>query len=107
MDDDLGISGALAAVFELVREVNGLIDERRVDEDGAALVTGFLDRVDSVIDVIREDETIPQEVLELVEDRGVARRDKDYKRADVIRDKISSLGYVVEDTPSGPRVKRI
>jgi len=107
MDDDLGISGALAAVFELVREVNSLIDDRAVDQEGAALAAGLLERVDSVIDVIREDETIPQEVLELVEDRAAARRDKDYKLADEIRDNIVSLGYVVEDTPSGPRVKRI
>jgi cysteinyl-tRNA synthetase len=107
MDDDLGISGALAAVFDLVREVNGLIDERAIDQEGAALAAGFLERVDTVIDVIRQDETIPQEVLELVGDRASARRDKEYKRADEIRDEILSLGYIVEDTPTGPRVKRV
>ena len=108
MDDDLGISAALAAVFELVREVNGLIDERCMDTDGAAFVTDVLERVDSVIDVIREDdEGIPQEVLELVEERRIARRNKDYARSDEIRDEISALGWTVEDTPSGARVKKI
>jgi cysteinyl-tRNA synthetase len=107
MDEDLGISGALAALFELVREVNALIDERQIDTAGAALVTSFLDRVDTVIDVIREEEPIPQEVLDLAEQRQAARQNKDYKRADELRETISSMGYVVEDTPSGPRVKRI
>ena len=107
MDEDLGISGALAALFELVREVNGLIDEREIDTEGAALVRGFLDRVDTVIDVIRGDESVPQEVLDLVEQRQAARRDGNYKRADELRETIAAMGYIVEDTPSGPRVKTV
>jgi cysteinyl-tRNA synthetase len=107
MDDDLGISGALAAVFELVRDVNALIDERGIGKDGAALVTEFLDRVDTVIDVIRGEKSVPQEVLQLAEERRIARRKKDYARGDEIRDKIAALGYAVEDTPSGPRVKKL
>jgi len=107
MDDDLGISGALAAVFELVRDVNALIDERRIGKDAAALVTEFLDRVDTVIDVIRDEESVPQEVLQLAEERRIARRKKDYRRGDEIRDKIAAMGYAVEDTPSGPRVKKV
>ena len=107
MDDDLGISGALAAVFELVRDVNALIDERGIGKDGAALVTEFLDRVDTVIDVMRGEESVPQEVLQLAEERRIARRKKDYARGDEIRDKIAALGYAVEDTPSGPRVKKL
>ncbi len=107
MDDDLGISGALAGVFELVRDVNALIDERHIGKDGAAVVTDFLERVDAVIDVIREEETVPPEILQLVKERRIARRNKDYKRADEIRDKISSSGYAVEDTPSGSRVKKL
>jgi len=107
MDEDLGISGALAALFELVREINAVIDQRGIDRAGASLVLGFLQRVDTVIDVVREEERVPPEVLGLVEERRVARRKKDYKRADEIRDKVLSLGYAVEDTPSGPRVKKL
>jgi cysteinyl-tRNA synthetase len=107
MDDNLGISRAMAAVFELVRDVNALIDERSIGKDGAALATEFLGRVDTVIDVIRDEESVPQEVLQLAEERRIARRKKDYARGDEIRDKIASLGYAVEDTPSGPRVKKL
>jgi cysteinyl-tRNA synthetase len=107
MDDDLGISRAMAAVFELVRDVNALIDERSIGKDGAALATEFLGRVDTVIDVIRDEQSVPQEVLQLAEERRIARRKKDYARGDEIRDKIAALGYAVEDTPSGPRVKKL
>jgi cysteinyl-tRNA synthetase len=107
MDDDLGISRAMAAVFELVRDVNALIDERNIGKDGAALATEFLGRVDTVIDVIRDEQSVPQEVLQLAEERRIARRKKDYARGDEIRDKIAALGYAVEDTPSGPRVKKL
>jgi cysteinyl-tRNA synthetase len=106
MDDDLGISGALAALFDFVRDVNTLIDDRRIDKDGATMAVQFLDWTDTVIDVIREEETVPAEVLKLVEERRVARRNRDYKRADELRDLIESLGYALEDTPTGPRVKK-
>jgi len=106
MDDDLGISGALAALFDFVRDVNTLIDDRRIDKDGATMAVQFLDWTDTVIDVIREEETVPAEVLKLVEERRVARHNRDYKRADELRDLIESLGYALEDTPTGPRVKK-
>jgi len=46
-------------------------------------------------------------VLGLVEQRQAARKAKDFKRSDQVRDELKALGWVVEDTPKGPRVKRI
>jgi cysteinyl-tRNA synthetase len=50
---------------------------------------------------------VPAEVQKLVEDRQVARKAKDFKRSDEIRDQLAKQGWVIEDTPKGPRAKRV
>jgi cysteinyl-tRNA synthetase len=52
-------------------------------------------------------EKVPEEVLKLVEERERAREQKAFKKADELRDEIKTKGYVVEDTPHGPRVKKL
>jgi cysteinyl-tRNA synthetase len=59
-----------------------------------------------VLDVDRE-EAVPAPVLAMAEERQAARKARDFQRADVLRDALRDQGWVVEDTPSGPRVKRL
>lgn len=109
LDDDLNISAALAVIFDFVRDTNKLIDGDCLGKAGAEKALALLDRLDAVCGLFPEKEAgaAPQEVLELVNERQRVRREKDFSRADEIRDILNGMGWVVEDTPDGPRVKRI
>ncbi|NOY81351.1 MAG: cysteine--tRNA ligase [Kiritimatiellaeota bacterium] len=108
LEDDLNISAALAALFDLVRDVNRMIDAGECRGNAAETVLGRLrdmDRVLGVLDVDRS-ETVPGEIQALVDERQAARKARDYARADAIRDELTAKGWTIEDTPKGPRVKR-
>jgi cysteinyl-tRNA synthetase len=103
MDDDINIAGALAAVFDMVRDVN----RGSPSEAQAKKAIALLERFDTVLGVLPPAEReIPREVLDLAREREEARKARDYKRADEIRDKVTAMGYTIEDTPQGPRVVR-
>ncbi len=108
LDDDLNISGALAAVFDFVRLTNKLLDEDGLSAEGARHALGLLDRLDQVTGLLGDapDMDAPPEVLEQVQARQEARRNKDFARADALRDELAASGWVIEDTPDGARVKR-
>ncbi len=113
MDEDLGVSGALGATFDLVREGNAALDEGRLDLSGAELILGALDRFDSVFGVLalreREDRTVNPDLAAWVEDRiqarAQARIDRDFAAADAIRTELDERGIVLEDTASETRWK--
>jgi cysteinyl-tRNA synthetase len=108
LDDDLNISGAWGAVFEWVRETNRSLAEHTVDAAAAAKALAAWERLDSVLGVGAPKEVeVPADILALVEAREAARKAKDFKRADAIRDELKAKGWVVEDTPKGPRAKRL
>jgi cysteinyl-tRNA synthetase len=101
MDDDLDIAGALAAVFDMVREVNS----RKPSAEQAQRAIALLEKFDEVLGVLPPAEArIPQEVLDLARKREEARKSRDFKRADEIRDRVAAMGYRIEDTPGGYRV---
>jgi cysteinyl-tRNA synthetase len=107
MDDDLNTADALGAVFEMVRAANGFLDPGRSAQAAKAALS-LLTELCSVLGIdTRREQKEDAEVLALVEKRQQARADKDWKLADAIRDRLRELGYVVEDTPKGPKVKPI
>lgn len=108
MDEDLNISGALGVVFDFIRDVNKRIDQNDVGEEGAQQAEALLDRLNTVTGLFggATEEKVPQEVLDLVAERQQARRDKNFARADEVRNTLLAQGWVIEDTPDGPRVKR-
>ena len=108
LDDDLNISAALGAVFDFVRDTNKSIDRNEVGGEGAQRALAMLDRLNAVTGVFAPpiESGVPQEVMDLVKERQQARRDKDFSRSDAIRGELTRKGWVVEDTPDGPRVKR-
>lgn len=109
LDDDLNIAGALGALFTMVKELNSLIDEQNISHNNAVVALELIRKFDTILDVLQLSETesdIPDQVFELVEKRAQARADKDFESADDYRDQIQDMGYVVEDSPEGPIVKR-
>ena len=106
--DDLNISAALAAVFDLLRELNKLMDENRCLGVNAKNALEAIKKIDSVLAVFEpdQDDSVPAEIQKMAEDRQAARKAKDFATADALRKQLDELGWVVEDTPKGPRVKR-
>lgn len=110
--DDLNISEALAAVFELQREANKLLDSGNLSKAGAEMILAQYRKFDEVfalfeVDAVKEEEAIPPEVLEMAEKRCTARAAKDWATADAMRDQLKELGWMVEDSTDGFKVKRI
>jgi len=105
LDDDLNISAALGFLFESIRETNRAMDQ---NEMHAATAKAWLDwwkRIDNVLDLETEAEVvIPAEVAQLAKDRETARREKNWKRSDELRDRISALGWEARDTKDGQKL---
>ncbi len=107
LDEDLNVSAAWGVVFEWVRESNRLIAASRLTSVDAASAIGAWQRVDSVLGLGRKAETeAPPEILALLEQRQAARKSKDFKRSDAVRDELKAKGWAIEDTPKGARLKR-
>lgn len=107
LDDDLNISPALAALFELVHLANKWLAANAVSAADAAALLAFMDETNQVLAVEPEAEAVPADVLRMAEERAQARREKNWARADELRAALAARGYAVEDTPHGPRVKRL
>jgi cysteinyl-tRNA synthetase len=108
LDDDLNISGALGAIFEMVREVNRAIAAQQLSEADAQQVTALMHRFDTVLGLLATDEeTHDSQVEALLHERQEARAQRDFARADALREQIHELGYTIEDTSEGPRLKRL
>jgi cysteinyl-tRNA synthetase len=106
--DDLNISVALAALFDLVRELNILADEEKISHMEAECALEQLEEWDRVLGVLplHRKEEAPPALQKLLEKREVARREKNFRLSDEIRDQILASGYLIEDTPYGARLKR-
>ena len=106
--DDLNISGALAALFDYVRELNKLMDANSIGGAAAKSALDAIAHFDEVLALCQPDATddVPAEIIELAEQRQQARKAKDFARADAIRNQLDAQGWVIEDTPKGPRIKR-
>jgi cysteinyl-tRNA synthetase len=107
MDDDLNSPRAMASVFEMVSTVEDLLGDDSVDRSGADLVNEFLQELDQVLGIFytlpddNQEASLTDELQALVEEREAARSEKNWARADEIRDQFLELGYVLEDTPNG------
>ncbi len=106
MDDDLNTPDALAALFELVKDINTLAPE--ASGEALAAAAAAFDEITGVLGLLynRKKDEVPAEVTELVQKRAEAKKAKDWATADALRARITELGYVVEDTPQGPKVSK-
>jgi cysteinyl-tRNA synthetase len=108
LDDDLNISGALGAIFDLVRTVNRAIDQQQLSTADAQQVMSQMQRFDTVLGLLElDDEPVDGRAEALLFERQEARQKRDFAHADAIRDELSQMGYTVEDSPQGSRLKRV
>jgi cysteinyl-tRNA synthetase len=107
LDDDLNISAALGFLFETIRETNRAMDENQLDAASAGAWLNWWKRINTVLNLEMEAEiVVPPEVVQLAKERENARRDKNWKRSDELREQISALGWELRDTKDGQKLTR-
>ena len=108
LDDDLNISEALAAVFDLVRELNRRIEARSLSTDDAARALELLRDLDQVLGVLPEaEEGLDADLQAMLDERAAARASRDWAASDRLRDALLARGIAVEDTRDGQRWRRL
>jgi cysteinyl-tRNA synthetase len=107
MDDDLNISPALAAVFDLVRELNRRLDARVLSTADAARAIDFVRDLDRVLGIAPPAESaLEPELAALLAARAAARTARDWAASDRLRGELAGRGILVEDTRDGQRWRR-
>ena len=109
LEDDLNTADGLTAVFELVRELNIMAADASVSKEQLEAGLAVFNELIGVLGLLyeRKEDAVPQEVLDLVEQRAAARKAKDFAEADRLRDEIAKLGYAVRETRQGVEIKKL
>lgn len=136
LDDDLNVSKAWGVIFEWIRNLNRSMSQGHISAETAIMAIATWKKLDEALGIgfniklpaqitdttaysqglgiptsfstsIEGEEEIPQEIQLLLEQRIQARKAKDFKRSDQIRDELKAKGWVVEDSPKGPKLKKI
>ena len=107
MDDDLNTADALGAIFEIVKDANVTLN----DKSAKAAVEGALKALTDLTDVLgllmkKADSGLPEEIQRLADERAQARKEKNWKRSDELRDALAAAGYTVKDTPQGQSITK-
>lgn len=107
MDDDLNTADGIAAVFDLVKDINTALAEPQ-SRDYIRYAAGLFDELTNVLGLVynRKKESLDSEIEALIEKRQQARKNKDFKTADAIRDELKAKGIILEDTPQGVKWSR-
>jgi cysteinyl-tRNA synthetase len=107
MDDDLNVSPALAALFDLVRDLNRRMADRALSTRDAREAAALMRDLDRVFAVVEETPAeLPQGAQDLLAARARAREERDWARSDALRTELRDLGVAVEDTRDGQRWRR-
>ena len=107
MDDDLNTADAIGAIFEIVKDANVSLNE----QSGKAAVEGVLNALLDLTQVLglfmkAAEEGLPAEIQQMADERAQARKDKNWKRSDELRNALAAAGYLVKDTPQGQNITK-
>ena len=107
MDDDLNTADAIGAIFEIVKDANVSLNE----QSGKAAVEGVLNALLDLTQVLglfmkAAEEGLPAEIQQMADERAQARKDKNWKRGDELRNALAAAGYLVKDTPQGQNITK-
>lgn len=106
LDNDINTAQAITSLYDVLRDgTNGATKIALIKEFDKVLSLGLVEAAEKV-NTAPETEELPAEVLELAEQRKAARKEKNFALADELRDKITALGYVVEETRQGTRITK-
>lgn len=108
MDDDLNTAAALAAIHDMVREVNTILAADGLSDEDKAAVLDAVEKFDSVLGIFGKEsgELLDEAVEALIAERQDARRHRNFARSDEIRDELAAKGIILEDTKDGMRWRR-
>ncbi len=107
LDNDLNVSAGWGAVFEWVRDMNRAQAEEQLSPEQAAAGLAAWEKIDKVFGLGEKGgEEAPPEFTDLLAQRQAARQAKDFARADALRDELKAKGWIIDDTPKGPRLKK-
>lgn len=108
LDDDLNTADGIAAVFDLVRDINSLVVGKGADRGTVEYAIKIFDTLTGVLGLVynRKVQTPDAEIDSLVEQRNRARAEKNWAEADSVRDKLKAMGVIIEDTPMGVKWHR-
>lgn len=107
MDDDFNTANAVSVLFELSKLSNLYLMEKNTDEEVLKAFTNQFEALFGVLGLsLNDEELLDEEIEALIEKRNQARKDRDFKLADEIRDQLKELNIIIEDTPQGIRWKR-
>lgn len=108
MDDDFNTANAIAAIFELVKTANVYLLEKNTQNSVLAYFIAAFEKLMGVLGLpfATEESLLDEEIETLLEERLTARREKNFKRSDEIRDLLKEQGIILEDTAQGMRWKR-
>ncbi len=108
MQDDFNTPDAITALFDLVSVANQYVQQKQVFLSDLEELLEVFDRVNQVLGILKpnKDELLDEEIEQLIQDRVEARKQKNWARADEIRDMLQEKGILLEDTPQGMRWRR-
>lgn len=108
MDDDFNTANAIAALFGLSTVANKYLNEANTNEETLQALVDALDELAGVLGIVLnvKEELLDEEIDALIEARQQARKDRDFARADEIRDQLKDMNIILEDTRQGVRWKR-
>ncbi|MGA3180925.1 MAG: cysteine--tRNA ligase [Verrucomicrobiota bacterium] len=112
MDNDLNVAAAWGAIFDWVRKTNIELAEYRLTPARAAALLAAWQKINQVfgLQTTRENNAagkLDPALQNFLQERAAARKAKDFKRSDAIRDELKAKGWTIEDTPNGPRLKPV
>jgi len=109
MKNDMNTPLALTHFFKIISLTNKQVDERKFSEKDLQKAEKIIRELGAFFQAIPElvEEKLPEEISELIREREEARNKKDWVKADKIREQIRKLGFVLEDTPEGPRWRKV